>query len=130
MLCFLFSSHQVTALQQLKSANPDGRFWIKVDGTDVRPALLESMRKEWNGDVDLGNGNLLILRRQYDERCQTFKDSTHACSLVALQQCVTAIIDTIDDDITFLSEGLEKATKLFREKDEKNNNFRRNIKMS
>jgi len=55
---------QVSALQQLKAANPVGRFWIKVDGTDIKPALLESMRKVWNGDVDLGNGELLNLRRQ------------------------------------------------------------------
>ena len=72
----MFASHHVTALQQSKTANPEGRFWVKVDGTDIKPAPLESTRIEWNGDVDLGNGNLFILRQQYDERCQTFKSSS------------------------------------------------------
>ncbi|KAK3750315.1 hypothetical protein QZH41_010821, partial [Actinostola sp. cb2023] len=36
---------QVEALKQLKEANPSGRFWIKLDGTDVESALMESMRR-------------------------------------------------------------------------------------
>ena len=93
-----------------------GRFWIKVDGTDIKPALLESMRKVWNGDVDLGNGELLNLRRQYDERNEVFKNAPKAANCHALQQSLTKITDSIEDDVSFLTEGLEKATKLFREK--------------
>ncbi len=103
-------------MKELKSANPDGRFWIKLDGTDVRPALLESMRKVWNGDVDLGNGELQALRRDYEERNSTFKEAPKSANRLDLQQSVTKVIDSIEADIQFLHSGLEKATKLFREK--------------
>ena len=32
-------SIQVKALEQLKKANPDGNFWIKLDGTDIKVKL-------------------------------------------------------------------------------------------
>ncbi len=52
----------------LKKANPDGRFWIKIDGTDVKTALMELMLGKWNGDVDLGDWALEKLRKEYDKR--------------------------------------------------------------
>ena len=103
-------------MKDLKSANPDGRFWIKLDGTDVKPALLESMRKEWNGDVDLGNGELQALRCEYDERNSAFKEAPKASNCHDLQQSLTKVIDKIEGDIVFLTSGLEKAANLFREK--------------
>ena len=74
------------------------------------------MRKEWNGDVDQGTGKLLTLRRQYDERCETFKEAPKAADRHTLQQSLTKVLESIEDDITFLTEGLEKAAKLFQEK--------------
>lgn len=100
----------------MKDANPNGRFWIKIDGTDVKAALLESMRKEWNGDIDLGTGKLLALRRQYDERGQIFREAPKAANQHTLQQSLMNVLENIEDDIVFLTEGLEKATKLFQEK--------------
>lgn len=76
---------QVEALKELKTANPDGRFWIKPDRTDVKPALLESMRKEWNGDVDLGNGKFQSLRREYEERSAAFTEAPKANNCHNLQ---------------------------------------------
>ena len=49
--------------------------------------------------------------------------------LLHMQQCLTKVIDHMEDDITFLNEGLEKATKLSREKND-TSNIRRNIEMS
>lgn len=74
------------------------------------------MRKEWNDDVDLGTGKLLALRRQYDERCETFKEAPKAADRHTLQQSLTKVLESIEDDITFLTEGLEKVAKLFQEK--------------
>lgn len=54
----------------LDELNPTGHFWIKLDGTDIKEALMESHRGEWNGDVDLGNDELAKLRATYDERLQ------------------------------------------------------------
>lgn len=78
-------------MKELKSANHDGRFWIKLDGTDVRPALLQSMRKIWNGDMDLGNGELQGLGRKYEERNATIKEAPKAANHHDLQQSVTKV---------------------------------------
>ena len=37
---------------------PNEEWWIKSDGCDVIPGLTESVRLEWSGDVDLGDGSL------------------------------------------------------------------------
>ena len=44
------------ALKSLAAEYPGGRFWIKGDATDVVPSLTESKTREWNGDVDYGDG--------------------------------------------------------------------------
>ena len=38
--------------------HPYGRWWLKTDGTDIQEGLRESVRNEWSGDVDLGDGKL------------------------------------------------------------------------
>ncbi len=42
----------------LHQTHPNGRWWLKADGTDIQQGLRESMRNEWSGDVDLGDGKL------------------------------------------------------------------------
>ena len=74
------------------------------------------MRKEWNGDVDLGDGKFQALRREYEERGAAFKDASKATNCRDLQQSLTKVIDCIEADIEFLKGGLEKAATLFREK--------------
>jgi hypothetical protein len=58
----------------MKSAYPSGRFWIKGDGCDIKPALQQSVRGVWNGDADLGDGNLEDLRTDYEERMKDIKN--------------------------------------------------------
>lgn len=58
MLCFGF---QIEAIKELVKCNPKGR-------TDVKAALQESVRREWNGDVDLLDGKLQDIRREYEAR--------------------------------------------------------------
>ena len=41
---------------------------MKADGCDLVSGLEESVRHEWNGDVDLGSGELQILYDQYMHR--------------------------------------------------------------
>jgi hypothetical protein len=36
----------------LTDTNPAGRYWIKLDGTDVKEALQHSVKDKWAGDVD------------------------------------------------------------------------------
>ena len=35
-----------------KKAHPNGRFWIKLDGTDMKRCLQESLDGQWNGDSE------------------------------------------------------------------------------
>ncbi|XP_072045460.1 uncharacterized protein [Amphiura filiformis] len=72
---------QVEALKKLKNANPDGKFWLKADGTDIKRGLQESMTGKWNGDVDLLDGELEKKRKEYDMRrggnCNKANTSLH-----------------------------------------------------
>ena len=42
---------QEAALEVLKSANPDGRFWLKLVETYVKAWFMESVKAVWNGLV-------------------------------------------------------------------------------
>ena len=56
-----------------KLCNPNGRFWLKIDGTDVKKGLMESQKRVWNGDLDLGDGSLQNLRQEYDNKVERIK---------------------------------------------------------
>ena len=45
-------------MEFLHQTHPNGRWWLKADGTGIQQGLRESMRNEWSGDVDLGDGKL------------------------------------------------------------------------
>lgn len=101
----------------LKQANPDGRFWIKIDGTDVKTALMESMRGKWNGDVDLGDGALEKLRREYDKRLKditalTDDEQTKENLICKLSKCAKEL----SNDVKFLAENFTSAVKTYKEK--------------
>lgn len=104
---FLFLVMQTAALDTLKAANTDGCFWIKLDATDVKVAVMESGRRVWNGDEDLGDGQLQKLRQEYDERYQLLEGVKNQCvSVVSLIQTLPKIINQLDEDIVFLDSGL------------------------
>lgn len=101
----------------LKQANPEGRFWIKIDGTDVKTALMESVTGKWNGDVDLGDGVLQELRNKYNERLKVItaladKEQSMENLVCKLSQCTK----TLSDDVIFLNEGFTVAVKKYKEK--------------
>lgn len=62
------------ALKEVKVAYPAGRFWIKGDGCDIKPALQQSVREVWNKDADLGDGELQALRTDYELQMSSFKN--------------------------------------------------------
>jgi DNA gyrase/topoisomerase IV subunit A len=105
------------ALREMKDAYPTGRFWIKGDGCDVKQALQQSVKGVWNGDADLGDGNLQELRTDYEERMKDIKN------LVSPQDNVERVLvdldkvaANLDTDKKFLTEGLIKATKTYADK--------------
>lgn len=104
-------------MEELKKSNPDGRFWIKLDATDVKGALMESGRRVWNGDVDMGDGEVAQLRKDYEERLE---DVEHMTSVGATKEGIARklmkVVNALERDNNFLYASLEKARKTFREK--------------
>ena len=105
------------ALREMKDAYPTGRFWIKGDGCDVKPALQQSVKGLWNGDADLGDGKLQELRTDYEERIKDIKN------LVSPQDNVETVLIELDKvaanletDKKFLTDGVIKATKTYADK--------------
>ena len=106
------------AVKELSKCNSKGRYWIKADGTDVKPALQESVRNVWNGDVDLLDGKLENLRREYEGRisgCRTVTTSNDI-SREDLVSALGNLVDALDEDVKFLDDGLHEAVKTFRVK--------------
>lgn len=64
-MTFVYTELQIEALKTAKRRNPNGRWWIKADACDMRAGVMESMRYEWSGDVDLGDDQLPALHQQY-----------------------------------------------------------------
>ena len=104
MYTFACSHSRKKPSLKLKEANPTGRFWVKIDGTDVKTALIESMRGKWNGDADLGDGTLAISRKQYDDRVKSGtelsdKEQDKKSLIDRLMTCVS----NLSDDVVFLN---------------------------
>lgn len=68
---------------------PDGYWWAKSDGCDVVPGLTESMRLDWGGDVDLGDGELQ--KQHEDYLCWIQLVKSIICDLHNLQQRSTVV---------------------------------------
>ena len=100
---------QIEALKQLKESNPDGRFWIKVDAFDIKAALQESVKGVWNGDVDMGDGKLESLRVDYERRKSLCKGNDLKGDGVFLELRLKQVIDALQEDVKFLSDGLVAA---------------------
>lgn len=83
------------------------REWLKLDACDVKTALLESQRGEWNGDVNLQDGSL-----------DTLQDDCHVRKLVVVNddhiKAARLMLYDLSKDISFLVDGLMKAIQAFQ----------------
>jgi hypothetical protein len=66
-------SFQLNALSAAKQKATNGRWWIKGDAFDIRVGLRQSLKNEWSGDTELGDGKLQDLKRRYDKRLSVVK---------------------------------------------------------
>ena len=94
-------------MERLKKAQPNGRYWIKADGTDIKPALQESLSGVWNGDANLLDGKLESLRADYDKR-----------RAITTQPCTSfqKMLDALDEDRTFLNDKLKDTLSVYQKK--------------
>lgn len=99
----------------MKLANPEGRFWIKVDAFDVKATLQETVKGVWNGDVDLGDDQIALLHQEYERRslCKT-KDLKE--DRVFLESRLNELLDCLQIDVDFLSNGLVAAVQEYEKK--------------
>lgn len=100
----------------LKKAHPNGRFWLKVDACDLKVALQESVRAKWDGDVDLGDGKLQELRADYDARRAEASLQDGDVQREVLEMKVRKLIDSFQEDQSFLAAGLKEADSSFQKK--------------
>lgn len=118
----------MAAFDQLKEANPDGRFWLKLDATDLKEGLMESVSGVWNGDVDLSDGKLQELRRVYDSRKSLVGSVAGIHNRNSLEVELRKCVDSFDSDIPFLDEGFRLAVDDYRKKFDSRSTSDENLK--
>ncbi|XP_078667520.1 uncharacterized protein LOC144909356 [Branchiostoma floridae x Branchiostoma belcheri] len=106
---------QVTMLSKAHTANPDGRWWIKADACDLKAGLRESLKHEWSGDTDLGEGKLEELEAKYQSE-QIFvanlglgKHSDKA----QLSKDIACLLALVEEEKGFLENGCKEAERLY-----------------
>ena len=78
---------------------------------------MESGRRVWNGDEDLGDGQLQKLKQEYDERFQVLDGLKNQGAGVAnLRQAIPKVIDQLEEDVLFLDNGFKEASAHFEKK--------------
>ncbi len=100
----------------LHETHPNGRWWLKADGTDIQEGLRESMRNEWSGDVDLGDGKLQDEYSKYVEyltfvRSIGLKDRTASDNIKEDLQKQCSKLSTENE---FLTKGHADARKEYK----------------
>ena len=75
------------------------------------------MRGEWNGDGDLGDGQLQSMRMDYDKRV---KDTRVLIDKFLTKEDLSAhlssCVSSIDSDVVLLNKGFASAVKVYTEK--------------
>ena len=77
---------------------------------------MESMKGVWNGDVDLGDGKLKEMRKEYDDRVHQVASLASLESSVELETGLRHWIDQLDGDVEFLESGFMGAVEEYRKK--------------
>ena len=95
------------AIEQVHSSCPNARWWIKADATDVQEGLRESMKGQWSGDTDLGDGQLKKLSDEYNRQLSMIKTIYEKGN----EQYMSSLLITLQKDRIFLKRGKEQAQK-------------------
>lgn len=125
---FKLHPFQEAALDGLKAANPDRRFWLKLDATDVKECVMESVKGVWNGDVDLGDGKLKELPSEYETTVQSFKLMQKARERRESEEALQKRLDELEVDRDFLVAGLNNAVEDYRKKYNNNSTSEQSLK--
>ena len=87
--------------------------WLKLDDTDVKESLKHSDKGEWNGDVNLNNGNLERLREEFENILAWIELIQ---SSIEFQNILENGIPCLEEDTEFLRNSFTNATNEFQKK--------------
>ena len=75
---------------------------------------MESQKKVWNGDVDLGDGKLQELRKEYDDKIEKMKLLyIPTIPQQRLQNICKAAIDELKEEMSYLNAGFKESQVYF-----------------
>ena len=93
-------------LKKLAAINPNAWWRIKGDGTDVVKGLWESVSGEWSGDIDLNDGKLNQLYKEFKDRLAWVK--CMAIGNIPPEQIKKHLTKALEDnsaDLAFVTSG-------------------------
>lgn len=100
----------MATLDKACTLHPQAKWWIKGDGCDLVSSFEKSLRQEWNGDVDLGNGELQQLYRTYQDRLKMIENLTMNVFVGEKKQDIVKTLkeeeETLRGDIVFITHGM------------------------
>jgi hypothetical protein len=105
---------QKKLLKEAHERSPKGRWWIKADACDLRKGLCESLRGEWSGDKDTGDGEVKKIHDEYRTKEKRVKNLQ-----VGSDNFLKTLLNVKKDlecDVSFLQKGLENATEIYNKK--------------
>lgn len=85
-------------LDEAHRMNPDGSWWLKMDGCDLVEGLGESVDQQWTGDIDLADGALQEQHRQYLDHLKFVSSCTGSAEIALCQQ-------QFSDDVSFITDS-------------------------
>ena len=94
-------------MDEAARVHPESWWWIKADGCDLVSGLGESVRGEWNGDVDLNDGAISHLYNEYQQHLDFVtsiggeKRSDH----VSLKNDLCRLKQHMAEDIEFVTKS-------------------------
>ncbi len=92
--------------------HPNVKWWLKADGCDIVSGLEESLRHEWNGDIDCGTPEVEILYSLYRRRLEALDKMVSDTPLESRRQILVETLRqehyTLLADITFIADCKNK----------------------
>ena len=99
----------MATLDEACRLHPDAKWWIKADGCDIVSGLEESLRLEWNGDVDFGTSEVQLLYSLYRRRLELLDKIACDKSVQSKRQLLVQTLhqeqSTLHTDIKFIAES-------------------------
>ena len=78
--------------------------------------MQESVKGQWNGDIDLGDQTVALLHQEYQQRKSLCKASDLLSSKDHLMARLQKLLDRLHVDVTFLADGLVAAQDAYTKK--------------